>query len=89
MIAHRAGIPGAHFDEAFWECGDWDFFLSITQDQEPLMLPVVAFYYRTDSHDRLTGRFTHHTGLVRQKWARLADGAAGPPREAGSGTSTD
>lgn len=89
VIAHRAGIPGAHFDEAFWECGDWDFFLSITQDQEPLMLPVVAFYYRTDSHDRLTGRFTHHTGLVRQKWARLADGAAGPPREAGSGTSTD
>lgn len=70
VIAHRAGIAGARFDEAFWECGDWDFFLSITQDQDPLMLPVVAFFYRTDGEDRATGRFVHHADLVREKWAR-------------------
>ncbi|MGV3758855.1 MAG: glycosyltransferase, partial [Actinomycetota bacterium] len=70
VIAHRAGIPGARFDEAFWECGDWDFFLAITEDRAPLMLPVVAFCYRTDGHDRLTGRFVDHAELVRQKWAR-------------------
>jgi predicted AlkP superfamily phosphohydrolase/phosphomutase len=69
VIAHRAGIPGARFDEELWECGDWDFFLSITEDRDPLMLPVVAFYYRTDGTDRLTGRFEHHADIVRQKWA--------------------
>lgn len=81
VLAHRAGIPGARFDEAFWECGDWDLFLSITEERAPLMLPVVAVYYRTDGQDRLTGRFEHHADLVRQKWARRA-GRAG---EAGAG----
>jgi hypothetical protein len=70
VIAHRAGLPGARFDESFWECGDWDFFLSITEDRDPLMLPAIALYYRTDGQDRLTGRFAHHADLVREKWAR-------------------
>ena len=70
VIAHRAGLPGARFDEAFWECGDWDFFLSITEDRDPLMLPAIALRYRTDGQDRLSGRFAHHADLVRAKWAR-------------------
>jgi hypothetical protein len=74
VIAHRRGIPGARFDEDLWECGDWDFFLAITEDRDPLMLPVVAFYYRTDGTDRLTGRFVHHADLVREKWARRRAG---------------
>lgn len=69
VIAHRAGIAGARFDEAFWECGDWDFLLSITDDHAPLELPAVAFYYRTDGDDRLTGRFPDHEQAVRDKWA--------------------
>jgi glycosyltransferase involved in cell wall biosynthesis len=68
VIAHRAGIPGARFDEAFWECGDWDFFLSITEHHTPLELPAIAFSYRSDSTDRLTGRFVDHEQAVRSKW---------------------
>lgn len=69
VIAHRAGVPGAHFDESFWECGDWDFLLSITEDYDPLELPAIAFYYRTDGDDRLTGRFVQDVASVREKWA--------------------
>jgi glycosyltransferase involved in cell wall biosynthesis len=69
VIAHRAGAPGARFDESFWECGDWDFLLSITEDHTPLELPAVAFSYRSDTADRLTGQYVDHEQAVRDKWA--------------------
>jgi predicted AlkP superfamily phosphohydrolase/phosphomutase len=70
VLAHRAGAAGARFDESLWECGDWDFFLALTEHQPPLELPMVALHYHTDSKDRLTGRFPDHEQIVREKWAR-------------------
>jgi predicted AlkP superfamily phosphohydrolase/phosphomutase len=69
VLAHRAGAPGARFDEAFWECGDWDFFLSVTEHLDPLELPAIAVSYRSHGADRLTGRFVDHEQAVRDKWA--------------------
>lgn len=70
MIAHRAGLPAARFDESLWECGDWDFLLALTEDCVPLELPAIAVYYRTDGQDRLTGAHHGDAQRVREKWAR-------------------
>lgn len=76
--AHRAGVPGARVDEAFWECGDWDFVLSLTEERNPLQLPAVAVYHRTDGDERLTGRHPDHEQAVRDKWVqRRAEREAG------------
>lgn len=83
VIAHRSGIPGARFDESLWECGDWDFMLAITEDHLPLELPALAFYYRTDGDDRLTGRFVNDAMKVREKWEYRRTG-----RPAASGSPT-
>ncbi len=70
VIAHRAGLPAARFDESLWECGDWDFLLALTEDCVPLELPAIAVYYRTDGQDRLTGAHHGDAQRVREKWAR-------------------
>lgn len=71
-IAHRAGLGEARFDETLREMGDWDLFLRLTRDQEPLALPAVACYYTTDAPNRLSGGPTHDRDLatVRSKNAR-------------------
>jgi glycosyltransferase involved in cell wall biosynthesis len=71
-IAHRAGLSEARFDETLREMGDWDLFLRLTREQEPLALPAVACYYTTDAPNRLSGGPTHDTDLVtvRSKNAR-------------------
>jgi len=53
-IAHRAGLPEAHFDETLLEMGDWDLFLRLTRDAPPLGLPAIACFYSTDAPGRLT-----------------------------------
>jgi predicted AlkP superfamily phosphohydrolase/phosphomutase len=67
VIAHRRGVD-ARFDEALIECGDWDFFLSLTEHEDPIELPSVAFYYRTDGTDRLTGLQPSDADVVRRRW---------------------
>jgi hypothetical protein len=57
-IAHRAGLPAARFDESLRTMGDWDLLLSLTAAQDPLVLPAVACYYRTDAPVRLTASLT-------------------------------
>ena len=69
VMAHRAGLPAARFDESLWECGDWDFLLSLTEDCVPLELPAIAVYYRTDGQDRLSGVHADDVQRVREKWA--------------------
>lgn len=78
VLAHRADHP-ARFDDPLVECGDWDFFLSLTEHETPLELPAIAFYYRTDGTDRLTGQQPEDAARVRQKWAarRAAPGGIG------------
>jgi hypothetical protein len=58
-IAHRAGLPEAHFDEELREMGDWDLFLRLTRDTVPLTLPAVACYYESHATDRLSAGPTH------------------------------
>jgi predicted AlkP superfamily phosphohydrolase/phosphomutase len=54
VLAHRAGVPEAHFDEDLVHFGDWDLFLRLTADKDPLELPVIAVAYTTDGRDRLS-----------------------------------
>jgi hypothetical protein len=54
-IAHRAGLPGAWFDEGLREMGDWDLLLRLTAETDPVVLPAVACYYTTDAPARLSG----------------------------------
>jgi len=55
VIAHRAGLAEAHFDESLREMGDWDLFVRLTRPRAPLALPAVACFYTTDAWNRLTG----------------------------------
>jgi hypothetical protein len=52
VIAHRAGLPEAHFDEALPMCQDWDLMLRMTARQAPLELPVLACLYSTTAPNR-------------------------------------
>jgi glycosyltransferase involved in cell wall biosynthesis len=51
VIAHRPSP--VRFDESIDYLSDWDVILQLTQDREPLALPVLAAYYYTDA-PRLT-----------------------------------
>lgn len=68
-IAHRAGLPGARFDESLIEMGDWDLLCSLTADRDPLVLPAIACFYTTDAPGRLSGGPTYHADhdTVRRK----------------------
>jgi hypothetical protein len=51
---------------------DWDMLLQLTDDCDPLPLPVVAAYYYTDIAERLTTGFRGpredaHYAYVRQR----------------------
>lgn len=52
VIAHRAGLPEAHFDEALPMCQDWDLMLRMTARRRPLELPVLACFYSTTAPHR-------------------------------------
>jgi len=52
VLAHRAGLDGAHFDERFPILGDWDLFIRLTERRPPLALPVLASLYATSAPDR-------------------------------------
>jgi hypothetical protein len=47
VIAHRPSP--VRFDESIDYLSDWDVILQLTQDREPLALPVLAAYYYTDA----------------------------------------
>lgn len=72
VIAHRASIPEAHFDETLREMGDWDLLVRITRDKAPLVLPVLACLYSTEEPDRLSGgpTFDADAARVREKAAQ-------------------
>jgi glycosyltransferase involved in cell wall biosynthesis len=53
-IAHRASLTDARYDESVRVLADWEFFLRMTADREPLMLPVVACFYHLDAKGRLS-----------------------------------
>jgi len=53
-IAHRAGLRDARWDESLRTTADWELFLRLTADREPLTLPAIACFYYSDAADRLT-----------------------------------
>jgi predicted AlkP superfamily phosphohydrolase/phosphomutase len=69
VMAHRAGLADAHFDERLWEYADWDLFLALTEHRIPLELPAVAVRYRTSQSERLSGAHPVDLELVLQKWS--------------------
>jgi hypothetical protein len=64
-MAHRSGLPEAHFDEGLREMGDWDLLLRLTEERDPLVLPAIACYYTTDAPHRLSGGPTHRADHAR------------------------
>ena len=42
-------LSPVRFDESIDYLSDWDVILQLTQDREPLALPVLAAYYFTDA----------------------------------------
>jgi hypothetical protein len=72
-IAHRAGLPHAVWDEALREMGDWDILVRLSAEREPMLLPAVACFYRTDAPHRLSGGPTYDVdaAAVRRRAARL------------------
>ncbi|HEY3067960.1 MAG TPA: glycosyltransferase family A protein [Methylomirabilota bacterium] len=70
-IAHRSGLPEAHFDESLREMGDWDLLVRLTRAKAPLVLPAIACFYSTVEPDRLSGGQTHDADFARvQRKAR-------------------
>lgn len=54
VIAHRADLAEARFEDDFERAGDWDLFLRLTESRPPLVLPVVASLYRTSAPHRIS-----------------------------------
>ncbi len=55
VIAHRPSP--ARFDPAIDHFSDWDLLLKLTDECDPLELPVLAAYYYSDIADRLSSDF--------------------------------
>ena len=58
VIAHRAGLPEARFDEQLVSYGDWDLFLRLTQDG-PARARRHRHRLRHRRHDRLSAGRPH------------------------------
>jgi predicted AlkP superfamily phosphohydrolase/phosphomutase len=73
VLAHRAGLPEAHFDESVHTYSDWDLFWRLTRSKPPLELPVLACHYTTDGDDRLSldPDDLVYRDALRAKFARL------------------
>ena len=52
-LAHRAGLPGAYYDERLRYGSDWDIAHRLTRERDPLRLPAVAARYEL-SGERLS-----------------------------------
>jgi predicted AlkP superfamily phosphohydrolase/phosphomutase len=52
VIAHRRGT--ARFDESLAYHGDWDLLLQLAGDGDPVEIPAIGAFYRTDVPGRLS-----------------------------------
>ena len=53
VMAHRAGLPGAHFDEALSSNVEWEMTLRLTAQRAPLELPAIACLYGSYAPNRV------------------------------------
>ena len=56
VLAHRTGLAEAHFDEELWAGSDWELAWRLTENRDPLLVPVVAALYSTRQQHRVSGR---------------------------------
>lgn len=72
VLAHRRS--GARFPTDITLLGDWDLLLQLTQNCEPLRLPVIASYYSTDAPARMTTSdqvlMDREVAAMRARWSR-------------------
>jgi glycosyltransferase involved in cell wall biosynthesis len=54
VIAHRADLPEARFDEALRSSVEWDMLLRLTARRSPLELPVIACLYSNYAPNRVS-----------------------------------
>jgi predicted AlkP superfamily phosphohydrolase/phosphomutase len=78
VLAHRRS--DVRFDEDLAYFGDWDLLLRLAADSEPVEVPAIATYYRTDADGRMSDalepeEIDREYNLVRGK---LADDDAAP-----------
>lgn len=55
VLAHRR-VPTVRFNEAISVLCDWDLVLKLTDETDPVDLPVIATYYTTTAPNRLMSR---------------------------------
>lgn len=75
VIAHRRN--GVRFDDSLVYFGDWDLLLQLAAHGDPVEVPAIGAYYRTDVPGRLTesvagDRREQEATRVRSKLAQLA-----------------
>jgi Glycosyl transferase family 2 len=73
-VAHRAGLPGARFDESLIEMGDWDLLCALTAERDPLVLPAIACFYTTDAPNRLSGGPTYQADYDTVRYKHTSEG---------------
>jgi len=66
VIAHRAGLPDARFDEGIPGVSDWDLMLRLSAGKPPLALPALAALYRTTAPNKQSA-----TDRFRESYATL------------------
>jgi hypothetical protein len=54
VIAHRAGLPDAEWDESLRYGADWEWAARVTARRPALMVSAIAAVYRTDAEGRLS-----------------------------------
>jgi hypothetical protein len=68
-IAHRRG--SVRFDDALAYYGDWDLLLQLAAGSDPIEVPAVAAYYRTDAPGRITT--TLPAEAIEREYSRVRD----------------
>ena len=66
VIAHRARLPDARFDEGLPGVSDWDLMLRLSARKPPLALPALAALYRTTAPHKQSA-----TDRFRESYATL------------------
>ena len=73
VLAHRAGLAEARWDEELAACDDWDLAIRLTAEGRVRPLPVLACVYTVSGPGRITDRF--NTAEVRAEMVRRARAA--------------
>lgn len=75
QVAHRRGLPEAHFDEQLSTPGDWDLIARLTRDRDPVLFPALAGNYTTSASHRLMDSGREQFQQVRDKIAAMTTAA--------------